>query len=60
MSYGSSLRNRYLKKTRSIVLMVVALALVFVFAPAPADSPSDPKRVAFEVIDRNARPNCYR
>ena len=54
MSYGTALRNRYLKKKRSIVLMVAAWALVFVFAPAPADSPGDPKRVAFEVIDRNA------
>jgi aminobenzoyl-glutamate utilization protein B len=34
--------------------LIAAVALVLVFATATADSPSDPKRVAFEVINRNA------
>jgi aminobenzoyl-glutamate utilization protein B len=42
------------KRTGSIMSLVAALALAFVFTPATADSPSDPKRVAFEVVDRNA------
>jgi hypothetical protein len=42
------------KRTGSIISLIAALALGFVFTPATADSPSDPKRVAFEVVDRNA------
>ena len=42
------------KRMGSIKSVVTALGFVFVFAPATADSPSDPKRVAFEVVDRNA------
>lgn len=34
--------------------MFAAIALAFIFPLATADSPSDPKRVAFEVVDRNA------
>ena len=42
------------KRTGSITFLIAVLALAFVFAPATADSPSDLKRVAFEVVDRNA------
>jgi aminobenzoyl-glutamate utilization protein B len=42
------------KRTGSITSLIAALTLAFVFTPATADSPSDPKRVAFEVVDRNA------
>lgn len=42
------------KRTGSITFLIAVLALAFVFAPATADSPSDAKRVAFEVVDRNA------
>jgi aminobenzoyl-glutamate utilization protein B len=44
----------FLKRTDSITSLIAVLALAFVFTPATADSPSDPKRVAFEVVDRNA------
>src|SRR5439155_734358 len=37
-----------------IMFILAVLVLTFVLAPATADSPSDPKRAAFEVIDRNA------
>jgi aminobenzoyl-glutamate utilization protein B len=51
-SYRTSLKKP--KRTDSIAFLVVVLALAFGFPLATADSPSDPKRVAFEVIDRNA------
>jgi aminobenzoyl-glutamate utilization protein B len=51
MPYGTSSKP---KRTGSITFLIAALAFLFVFAPATADSPSDPKRVAFEVVDRNA------
>src|SRR6266536_613040 len=38
----------------SLSFLVAPLLLAFLFAPATADSPSDSKRAAFEVIDRNA------
>jgi len=34
--------------------LVTVLALVFVFTVATADSPSDVKKVALEVVERNA------
>lgn len=46
--------NCRLNRVNSIAVLVGALALGLVFAPATADSPNDPKRVAFEVVDRNA------
>jgi aminobenzoyl-glutamate utilization protein B len=38
----------------SLAFIVSAVALAFVFPAGTAESPSDPKRVAFESIDRNA------
>ncbi len=38
----------------SLAFIVSAIALAFVFPAGTAESPSDPKRVAFESIDRNA------
>jgi len=37
-----------------LALLVAGFALVSIFPSALADSPSDPKRVAFEAVDRNA------
>ena len=34
--------------------LAAILALAFVFAPATAESPGDPKKVALDVVDRNA------
>jgi aminobenzoyl-glutamate utilization protein B len=49
----SNLKNGCLRKV--LVAFVIAVAAVaFVFPAATADSEKDPKRVAFEVIDRNA------
>ena len=42
---------------RKIVLMALTLAVsmpALVLAPATADSPSDPKRLALDVVERNA------
>jgi aminobenzoyl-glutamate utilization protein B len=51
MYYRTSLRP---KRAVSIAFLVAVLALALGFPLATADSPSDPKRVAFEVVDRNA------
>jgi aminobenzoyl-glutamate utilization protein B len=37
-----------------VALASLTLALTFIFKPATADSPSDAKKVAFEVVERNA------
>lgn len=42
------------KKTMVFASIVTVLALASVFTPATADSPADAKRVAIEVVDRNA------
>jgi aminobenzoyl-glutamate utilization protein B len=54
MFHGNLQRDGDLKKLRSTALSVVALALALIGTPATAESPSDPKRFAFEVVDRNA------
>src|SRR6266852_4136580 len=38
----------------SLAFVIASAAATFVLPAATADSPSDPKRVAFEAIDRNA------
>jgi aminobenzoyl-glutamate utilization protein B len=42
------------KKTLILTAVATALTAACVFTPATAESPSDPKKVAFEVVDRNA------
>ena len=49
-----SLRNGALKRPRVSALSIIGLAVALVGTSATADSPSDPKRVAFEAVDRNA------
>jgi aminobenzoyl-glutamate utilization protein B len=54
MSYPPPiLRTCWLRKV-SITFIITVVAVAFVFPAATADSPNDAKRVAFEVIDRNA------
>ena len=38
----------------SLAFLIAVVAVAFVFPVATADSPNEPKRVAFEAIDRNA------
>jgi aminobenzoyl-glutamate utilization protein B len=38
----------------SLAFVIAVVAVAFIFPAATADSPNDPKRVAVEVIDRNA------
>ena len=54
MGYTRWIYERCLERIVILSFLVASFVLAFVFAPATADSPSDPKRVAFEVIDRNA------
>ncbi|HEY3168703.1 MAG TPA: amidohydrolase, partial [Candidatus Binatia bacterium] len=54
MGYTRWIHKCCLERIVSLSFLVAPLLLAFLFAPATADSPSDPKRVAFEVIDRNA------
>src|SRR5512132_3424449 len=54
MGYMRWMPKRCLKRIVSLTFLVGSFVLAFLFAPATADSPSDPKRAAFEVIDRNA------
>src|SRR6476661_7237938 len=49
-----SLRNGALKRPRVSSLSIIVLAVALVGTSVTADSPSDPKRVAFEAVDRNA------
>jgi len=42
------------RKIKMFTFLVTVLALVFVFTAATADSPSDVKKVALEVVERNA------
>ena len=49
-----SLRNSALKRPRVSALSIIVLAVALVGTSVTADSPSDPKRVAFEAVDRNA------
>ena len=42
------------QKTLCCMLLTVAFVFALILPPATADSPSDPKRVAFEAVDRNA------
>src|ERR1044071_4149695 len=42
------------KKILILTALATALAAACMFTPATAESPSDPKKVAFEVVDRNA------
>jgi aminobenzoyl-glutamate utilization protein B len=44
----------HLRRASVLALLVAGFALVSIFPSALADSPSDPKRVAFEAVDRNA------
>lgn len=46
-------KTRWLR-TISFAMLVAAAATAFVFPVATAESPGDPKRVVFEVVDRNA------
>lgn len=43
----------YLRQKGFLVLVILALALAGVFPARTAESPSEPKRVAFAVVDRN-------
>ncbi|HEY3154303.1 MAG TPA: amidohydrolase [Candidatus Binatia bacterium] len=54
MEYTRWVHKCCLERIVSLSFLVAPLLLAFLFAPATADSPSDPKRAAFEVIDRNA------
>jgi aminobenzoyl-glutamate utilization protein B len=54
MGYTRWMHKYCLKRIVSLTFLVASFVLAFVFAPATGDSPSDPKRLAFEVIDRNA------
>ena len=38
----------------TVALLIVGFGVSSIFPSASADSPSDPKRVAFEAVDRNA------
>ena len=49
-----STANYYFTRTAIVMLVLAVSMLALVFAPATAESPSDPKRVAFEVVERNA------
>src|SRR4030095_4636469 len=49
-----SLRNSALKRPRVSALSIILLAVACVGTSVTAASPSDPKRVAFEAVDRNA------
>ena len=49
-----SLRNSALKRPRVSALSIIVLAVALVGTSVTADSPSDPKRIAFEAVDRNA------
>jgi len=51
MHYRTSLRPQ---RVVSIAFLVAIFALALGFPLATADSPSDPKRAAFEVVNRNA------
>ena len=54
MSYSRRiLRTCWLKKG-TLAFVIAAVAVAFIFPVATADSPTDPKRIAFEAIDRNA------
>ena len=48
------LRKYCYKKFTVAAPVALGFSLAFVFAPATAESPSDPKKVVFEVIERNA------
>src|SRR6266542_887917 len=54
MGYTRWIYKCCLERIVSLSFLVAPLLLAFLFAPATADSPSDSKRAAFEVIDRNA------
>jgi aminobenzoyl-glutamate utilization protein B len=47
-------RNRMRRRRVIVAIASLMLALVLVFNRATADSPADAKRVALEVVDRNA------
>src|SRR5258707_9040580 len=49
-----SYRNGDLKSPRVIALTIIVLSVALVGRSVTADSPSDPKRIAFEAVDRNA------
>lgn len=44
----------YVRRKAFLTLALLALALAFVFPARTAEPPSEPKRVAFAVVDRNA------
>jgi aminobenzoyl-glutamate utilization protein B len=54
MSYPQPiLKTCWLKKV-ALAFVIAVVAVAFAFPVATADSPNEPKRVAFEAIDRNA------
>ena len=55
MSYPRPILRTYWSGNLSLASVIAVVAVAFIFPVATAaDSPIDPKRVAFEVIDRNA------
>ena len=46
--------KKYLQRKISIVSIVAVLALAAVLPAGTAESPGDPKRAAFDVVERNA------
>ena len=54
MSFEDLSRKIRLPRKICLSFLAAAVVLAYIFSLAIADSPSDPKRVAFEVVDRNA------
>ena len=54
MSFKELFRKICVPRKFYLTFLTAAIVLAFIFTLATADSPSDPKRVAFEVVDRNA------
>jgi len=54
MSYSPRILRTCCLRNGALAFVIAAAAVAFIFPVATADSPTDPKRVAFEAIDRNA------
>lgn len=54
MFFRISIKNCNSKRVGAIAFLVASLAVAVVFAPVTADSPADAKRVALEIVERNA------
>src|SRR5262245_12655814 len=54
MSYSPRILRTWWLRNGTLAFVIAAAAVAFIFPVATADSPTDPKRIAFEAIDRNA------